>query len=100
MNACCNHDCNQGRDCPARRCDALGVCQGLTPSCEGCTPLAMANSDGSGPQAATPWGGWDWIDRLHTPLVWALLWVLVVGGSAASVLCLLLAYTGGALCAR
>lgn len=67
-------------------------------------PLITANSDGSSPRAPTPgaapWAGWDWIDRLHTPLVWALLWVLVVCGSAASVLCLLLAYTGGSLCAR
>lgn len=45
---------------------------------------------------ATPWSGWDWIDRMRPVALWALL----LGGSTASGLCLLLAYTGGSLCAR
>lgn len=77
---------------PARRCDLLGVCQGHTPACEGCTPPITAHSDGSTPQADLPRG---WIDRLRPPVRWALL----LGGSAASAVCLLLAFKGGALCA-
>lgn len=37
---CCDHDCNEGRDCPARarKCDELGVCMQRTPPCTGCAP--------------------------------------------------------------
>ena len=55
-----------------------------------------APSTAARPNPATPWAGWDWIDRLRP----AALWALLLSGSAASALCLLLAYTGGSLCAR
>lgn len=49
---CCDYQCNQGRDCPARAtpaatrtatvCDQLGLCKGLTPACPGCHHQAVA----------------------------------------------------------
>lgn len=55
---CCNHNCNQGRDCPARvapikasypgvrrECAELGVCQGLTPPCQLCSNHTRDEAD-------------------------------------------------------
>ena len=54
---CCNHDCNQCRDCPTRpatvapirfqrrTCDALGVCQGHPKACASCTPAEQAATE-------------------------------------------------------
>lgn len=38
----CNHNCNEGRSCPARSCDELGVCQCRTPRCAGCEESSPA----------------------------------------------------------
>lgn len=44
--SCCKENCGQGENCPLHpskmanlrtRCDELGVCQGKTPRCNGCT---------------------------------------------------------------
>ena len=45
MNCCDKHkvSCDQGRSCPARSCDALGLCQDRTPRCEGCEPPSPAS---------------------------------------------------------
>ena len=54
---CCTHNCNQGRDCPARAaivapikvqrrtCDALGICQGHPNACAGCSPQEQADTE-------------------------------------------------------
>lgn len=78
-----------------RSCAALGVCQHREPACGDCLPpiaAATANSDGS-PAQADP--AWSWIDRLRAPAMWALL----LSGSAAATVLVLLAFTRGSLCA-
>ncbi|MDP3651071.1 MAG: hypothetical protein Q8R67_05240 [Rhodoferax sp.] len=89
---CCNHGCNQERDCPARakpaqvapykpkvrrECGELGVCQSMEPRCEICA------CDAGNVQAQEPHpSNWDSIAHYAAVLLARALTVIAVCGFA------------------